>query len=92
MVRVSYTFAPAFAGLEPALLVGVFTLLFMVWVGASRLDLTIVKGREWEARQVCSMLCAVLAELQLGRARSARQNIAYLFPRQYSSTGRLVAC
>ena len=67
MVRVSYTFAPAFAGLEPALLVGVFTLLFMVWVGASRLDLTIVKGREWEARQVCSMLCAVLAELQLGR-------------------------
>lgn len=65
MVRVSYSFAPAFAGLEPALLVGVFTLLFMVWVGASRLDLTIVKGREWEARQVRSVLRPMLGVLQL---------------------------
>lgn len=38
MVRVSYTFAPMFAALEPVLLVGVFSLFFLFWVVASRVD------------------------------------------------------
>lgn len=60
MVRVTYIFAPWFAALEPSLLVGVFTALFMIWVAASRLDLTIVKGREWQAQQVCPLThCSV---------------------------------
>ena len=53
-----------FAALEPALLVGAFSMLFMLWVGASRLDLTIVKGPEWEARQVCSLLCCCCVAAQ----------------------------
>lgn len=52
MVRVSYTFAPMFAALEPVLLVGVFSLFFLFWVVASRVDFTIVKGPEWQAKQV----------------------------------------
>lgn len=52
MVRVTYTFAPMFAALEPALLVSAFSTLFVLWLVASRVDLTIVKGREWQAQQV----------------------------------------
>jgi hypothetical protein len=59
MVKVSYTFAPMFAALECTLLVGAFAALFFFWIGVSRLDLTIVKGPEWQARQVC-LLCSVV--------------------------------
>ena len=53
MVRVTYTFSPLFAALEPALLVGAFTALFLMWLAASHMDFTSVKGREWHAKQVC---------------------------------------
>ena len=61
MVRVTYNFAPMFAALEPALLVGAFTALFLVWLTPSRMDFTIVKGREWQAKQVWQLLSTVLA-------------------------------
>lgn len=57
-VHISYKFSPLYALLEPALLCAVFATLFAIVLGASRLDLTIVRGAAWRAEQVC---CACFA-------------------------------
>lgn len=66
-VHVSYKFSPLYALLEPALLCAVFATLFAVVLGASRLDLTIVRGAAWRAEQVrrarCAPPCCVLGGL-----------------------------
>jgi hypothetical protein len=57
LARVSYAFSPAFALLEPALLVAAFAVLLASVLCASRLDLTIVRGPEWHRKQVRPTHC-----------------------------------